>query len=434
MSNSADDSDVAAKEELLELCRAGDAVGLEELLRGQPGVDIEQRTTSLGRTGLWLAAHAGDLDCVRLLLEAGAKVNAPDADDYSPLAPACRGGFVECASLLIAHGADVHDPRIILMTAEVGFTDVMQLLIEKKADVDLPNPRRNSLWTPFLACASTNCIDGLKLLINTGRVDINGRHRDGWTGLMLAATGGHTKCVELLCEHKADLDACLPPTDITPILMAIEYRHRGCVWVLLEHGADPHTYSSPREDLIPLRNALDRLYGEIDWLIVWMLLYHGVDVGCVVPGADVGAELISRAKEDYNNIHSLIDEFHAKLKHTLFNCAEVDTRLGRGGKGIYQEPLERVLEYLGMSMNKDQIVNTSIDGEQVRRVLKRGDLRSAEQWYNRYHDGGARLVEAEEEEKSIQISSAAVKGDVAQVGEEEEEKSRRTGTLPLTSS
>jgi hypothetical protein len=49
--------------------------------------------------------------------------------------------------------------------------------------------------------------------------------------------------------------------------------------------------------------------------------------------------------------------------------------------------LERTLEYLGMSMKKDQVVNTSIDGEEeggVRRALIPSHLLNANHWFNKY--------------------------------------------------
>jgi hypothetical protein len=98
-------------------------------------------------------------------------------------------------------------------------------------------------------------------------------------------------------------------------------------------------------------------------------------------------------------IHYFIEEYHTALTRTLSDHVQVDTRVGRGDYGIYQEPLERVLQYIGgLSMNKDQIVNTSIDGDQVRRVLKRDDWRSAEQWYPRWEDN-KRAKGAEEARK-----------------------------------
>jgi hypothetical protein len=40
--------------------------------------------------------------------------------------------------------------------------------------------------------------------------------------------------------------------------------------------------------------------------------------------------------------------------------------------GIYQEPLEQVLLYLGLSMDKNQTVNISIDGAAIKRALMPG--------------------------------------------------------------
>jgi len=63
----------------------------------------------------------------------------------------------------------------------------------------------------------------------------------------------------------------------------------------------------------------------------------------------------------------------------------VDPRFGLGQMGIYHEPLERTLEYLGLSMSKDQVVNTSIDGEAaVMRALIPGHLLNAKRWFEKY--------------------------------------------------
>lgn len=70
-----------------------------------------------GRTPLCHAAAAGAIDIVRLFLEKGADVDAPDRVGRTPLHVACRVGYDDVVAALIDHGADVNS-----ITQEPGFT------------------------------------------------------------------------------------------------------------------------------------------------------------------------------------------------------------------------------------------------------------------------------------------------------------------------
>ena len=89
--------------------------------------------------------------------------------------------------------------------------------------------------------------------------------------------------------------------------------------------------------------------------------------------------------EQYQNIQAYIDEYHRVLKNMLSEHVPVDPGFGLGMMGIYHEPLDRVLEYLGLSMSKDQHGNASIDDrgpqDQTRRSLLTGNVRAAKYWY-----------------------------------------------------
>ena len=102
------------KTPLLTLCiawhdDAGDRVGCFKLLR-DAGANLEA-TDRLGRTPLHCAATAGKPDLLSLLIQAGVNVEAVDryanATALHDAASSSERGVVDCVELLLAAGADI---------------------------------------------------------------------------------------------------------------------------------------------------------------------------------------------------------------------------------------------------------------------------------------------------------------------------------------
>ncbi|CAN0385543.1 unnamed protein product, partial [Discosporangium mesarthrocarpum] len=70
------------------------------------GVGLEQRT-STGCTALYMAVVGSQTECVGLLIDAGADINAPDRNQRSPLYRAATAGNVPMCVLLVQRGADI---------------------------------------------------------------------------------------------------------------------------------------------------------------------------------------------------------------------------------------------------------------------------------------------------------------------------------------
>ena len=87
-----------------EAVKAGDAAQLRSLLQG--GADVNSAVDGDDAwTPLHVASKLGHLDCARLLLELGAKLEARDNDGWTPLHYACMNEKLDCAQLLLEKGA-----------------------------------------------------------------------------------------------------------------------------------------------------------------------------------------------------------------------------------------------------------------------------------------------------------------------------------------
>lgn len=116
--------DAAAEGDLEEVQRLMDSDHIH--------VDI---CTERGVTALHRAAAFGQTDAIRLLLDARARINVTDVDEWTPLHNAVVSGSIECVKLLLAHGANVE-----ARTADADFPsslaeslDIIEALDKAKA-------------------------------------------------------------------------------------------------------------------------------------------------------------------------------------------------------------------------------------------------------------------------------------------------------------
>lgn len=131
--------------------------------------------------------YDGQLEMVKLLVSKGAKVDAADEDNATPLMNAVDNGYFEIAQYLVSQGANVN-----VKTKEGGVTPLhlavykgnMQMaeyLLSKKAKV---NEKTAANQTPLMFGAARGSVEIVKLLISNGS-SINEKDKDGNTALML---------------------------------------------------------------------------------------------------------------------------------------------------------------------------------------------------------------------------------------------------------
>ena len=210
----------ASVEGRLECCRAlleGVPLRLkQQMLRAHDG----ERSTALH-----FAAAFGRLPVVRLLLDAGADVNALDQERFTALTWACRRGHTNIARLLLSHGANMALGDSVGWTAlhhavEGGHVPVMAALAENCKGLGAPSRRtRHSApsradavvqptlsWLvnagdrdgdPPLAVAGCNGRDEALMWLLGANADAGKRNHVGQTPLHHAASGGHGLCVAL---------------------------------------------------------------------------------------------------------------------------------------------------------------------------------------------------------------------------------------------
>lgn len=140
---------------------AGESNIVETLI--QNGADVDLPSPRFGIPPLFYAARRGDIDCLTILIEAGANVNYVSSQTMRSLYPraiheASHRGSVACAKLLLEHGADVHrqgEDSPLAVACREGFTEIAELLLKHDprypqddvCDIALRNLQDCMQWT-----------------------------------------------------------------------------------------------------------------------------------------------------------------------------------------------------------------------------------------------------------------------------------------------
>ena len=202
-------------------------------LLNQKEIDIQAVRNAAGYTPLMLAARAGKIEAMRFLLERGAGYNVADSDGRSLIELSIHWGNPEVISLLQEHGANyqhvttagsdmhpiwkaVHEGqgasvaklldggvsveyehngvRMLQLAIEVDNLEVVRLLLERGAAVDVPDLRG---WTALHSAAWSGNVETILLVLQKTE-NREAKDHQGWTPLDLAAFYKHHGIMKLL--------------------------------------------------------------------------------------------------------------------------------------------------------------------------------------------------------------------------------------------
>ncbi len=169
------------------------------------GANVNATEGEDGMTVIGFAALGGlSSEVVQTLIAAGADVNAKANDGRTALSLAEGGGHSDISRMLVVAGAEDAELDRLMRAAFNGYTDDLRILIAAGADVNARNDNDSSAL--FFAAVGGHT-EAVQTLIAAGGADVNETDGVGWTALMLAASDGHTETAETLIVAGADVNA-----------------------------------------------------------------------------------------------------------------------------------------------------------------------------------------------------------------------------------
>eukprot|EP00049_Salpingoeca_infusionum_P007023 m.114564 g.114564 ORF g.114564 m.114564 type:complete len:1061 (-) comp13543_c0_seq4:1459-4641(-) len=189
------------RQKLFDACKNGELANVRALILADS--TTLQLVDEQGTQPFHIAAAAGHIEIVRLLLDKGVDIDVQTQYGWTPLMHAC------------SHGHDA----------------IVQLLLQFGARADLVN---------VLGCGAIHCACQAGSLPLVERLLVNSNWSDGSytvSPLSTAIATGHTELLQLLLEHGLDPNQSASQTRWTPLMLAVHTSQELMCELLLAHGA-----------------------------------------------------------------------------------------------------------------------------------------------------------------------------------------------------
>lgn len=238
------------------------------------GADIEAKDGN-GRAPLVVHAQEGHLGAVKLLLENKANVDARDKEGFAAIHTASEHDHVDVAKALLAAGATVDiaartGATALHAAADTGAAAVAKVLLEAGA-------YRASLTRQGMSPLGLAIVRGFDGIVALYDQPGDMKEKAGPHGMALHVAAAHGKAdyVARFVAQKASVDAL--SEGLSPLVHAIVKGHADVVKQLLTAGADPNLIG--RDGVRPL--SLAAMLGRED--IVTQLLEAGAKLEATNP-------------------------------------------------------------------------------------------------------------------------------------------------------
>ncbi|XP_048242829.1 ankyrin repeat domain-containing protein 17-like [Haliotis rufescens] len=170
-------------------------------------VDINSRGAN-ERTATMMAVLKGHSAVFELLVSEGSDLSPVSSNNNNILHEACVGGDVSIVNYIISKGVVAinsrgkYDRTPVMVAAEFGHTNVLELLVREGGDVNVRSSEGNTIL--HAACLGGH-VSMVCHVLSTTRVNVNARGKKGRSPLMLAAWMGHQEVFELLVSVGSDV-------------------------------------------------------------------------------------------------------------------------------------------------------------------------------------------------------------------------------------